>query len=239
MKTNSVILSLLLIFLMSSFCEAKVKIDRWQGSYIPTDFAIFYNKETGKKYSKVEGANLLKKHSNLSCCAIVDEVGYINGYYLNIEKELPISVVTLFLRHSLENETPKIGEQWPNFIIDTKNGQRLNLKTLKGKYVIIRFQREIYRGSLDVINSIENQLRINKTHCENIIPIVIINRPLSETMKKEWYDKTMFYVKENGENFFIKYGIENSVTVIIDRNGKLIKVYSFPKKVNILDFYRK
>lgn len=243
MNKIRLIYCLFFCFFIGSFCYAQdvIKMDSTKTVYTSIrqiKLDNVFNKQTGTKYSEEEMISLFKKYNNkVHLEIIIDEYGNEAGYYFD-----PNNPTDSTKSVTEENEV-KIGKKFPNFIFETSKDIQLNLEDLKGKYVLLRFDMAPsgYVLKKEEIDFVEKQIISNKVYADNVVPIILFIESSKKEVKELWENKdTIYHLVGDAFSYGIKYGIKiYPSTLVIDRNGNLLKVYSPSGDVNIADFYDK
>lgn len=189
-------------------------------------------KSTGKEMTEKEQQDAYIKHgSYINLEPVIDERGNIIHYIFDPEKPVHKGP------KEIKEMNVSIGEKFPNFILTTTDNEVINLQELKGKTVLIRF--ELNTISLNVpsedISTIDKELKSLSSELTNNLEAIAIFGSSQEEIKKELKDSyTNFKLIPDGWNFFRKYSVYRfPTTIIIDKNGILVKQFSATEKLNL------
>ena len=193
------------------------------------DFSKIYNKKTGKKIKKKRYLKLKKNNPNLQLERIIGVNGEIVKYLLDL------SIINNLPRNYRTKPIIK-GELFPNFIAKTINKRIIELKSQRGKIVILRFELEAnsFRFKKKEIKQLDNL--INKIKRKNEKVKAIIFFASNELDIKQGFDlqNSNFEIISNGYNFQEKFSITRfPTTIVIDKNGKLINYYNYVDEINL------
>ena len=202
---------------------------------IDSNFNIskLYNKLTGKKISGKEFNEIVKNNPNLPLEKIYDKRGNISKYYYdpNIKNSN---------HQDTDNKSIKIGEPFPDLIIKTVKNQEIKLSNLKGKLIILRFElfADNFRFKKHEIVDIDDQINESNRKSE-IEAIIIFTTPKEEINRGFDLENSNFKLVANGRNYHNKLYINNyPSTIVIDKEGILIDIYTYPDEINILELLK-
>jgi peroxiredoxin len=227
---KKVLITLLFFTVLITFGQEKTVFRKFITSRIEkVDFSKIYNKKTGKKIKKKRYLKLKKNNPNLQLERIIGVNGEIVKYLLDL------SIINNLPRNYRTKPIIK-GELFPNFIAKTINKRIIELKSQRGKIVILRFELEAnsFRFKKKEIKQLDNL--INKIKRKNEKVKAIIFFASNELDIKQGFDlqNSNFEIISNGYNFQEKFSITRfPTTIIIDKNGKLINYYNYVDEINL------
>lgn len=193
------------------------------------DYSNIYNKQTGKKISKKEFIKLIKSNPNLPIQKIIGKDGNVIKYLVDTTPQK--NSINNFRNNPIKN-----GEIFPNFIVNTTTNKKIELNTLKGKIVIVRFELEAnsFRFKKDEISMLDAKINQINNKEEKVVAIIIFASSKSDINKGFNLPNSNFNLVANGNNFFIKYSIRSiPSTAIIDQKGKLIQFFDDVDTINL------
>jgi peroxiredoxin len=227
---KKVLITLLFFTVLITFGQEKTVFRKFITSRIEkVDFSKIYNKKTGKKIKKKRYLKLKKNNPNLQLERIIGVNGEIVKYLLDL------SIINNLPRNYRTKPIIK-GELFPNFIAKTINKRIIELKSQRGKIVILRFELEAnsFRFKKKEIKQLDNL--INKIKRKNEKVKAIIFFASNELDIKQGFDlqNSNFEIISNGYNFQEKFSITRfPTTIVIDKNGKLINYYNYVDEINL------
>jgi hypothetical protein len=187
---------------------------------------LVYNKETGKPITEKEFNTLVRTNPNLNLEKIFSEEGHLVKYVYDPKNQ------NHFKRPFPFSVAPK-GKPYPNFIVTTISGKKIELEELKGKLVLVRFEyySDGFRFKENEIVDLNN--KINTLGIQNDIESIIIFKGQKKDVESNLnIDMSAFHVVINGGNFFEKYQINRfPKTALIDKNGNLIDYYDYSEDI--------
>lgn len=188
------------------------------------DFSKMYYKENGEKVLEEDFFKLVKNKINFSIEKIINEKGEIEKYFLSkeLKKTSPRDIT----------KRVKNGDVFPNFIVKTIKGEEINLKKLKGKTVILRFElfADNFRFKKNEIKELDK--KINQFGKEKVVAIIIFTTPKNEVIRGFNIENTNFKLVADGMSFNERYFINwYPTTIIIDSDGNLDKYYKNSEKI--------
>ncbi|MBT8384589.1 MAG: redoxin domain-containing protein [Bacteroidia bacterium] len=191
------------------------------------DLNLVYDKRTGEKVSVKEFRKLVKGNPRLYLEREYDARGNISRYIYDPNnpnaplKRYPYSIA------------PK-GKPYPNFIVNTTDGEQLELEKLRGKLVMVRFElfSSGFRFKKQEIEELNNN--INALGIEDQIEAIIIFRGSKDEIEREFSLKNSnFKLVPDGDKFFNKYQIDRfPMTVLIDKKGNLIDYFKYSEDID-------
>ena len=221
-----------MLFLSIQVFSQKVISVQREVKGIDTEFSIdkLYNKKTGEKILNEDFAKLLSKNPNLPLERVYDNRGNIIKYFYD-----PDNVNSVLVKNT-NNEKIENGEDFPNLILRTIDGETIKIEDLKGKMVILRMEMEAdtFRFKKHEIEELDKA--IDQTKRESEIEAIIIFRASKEQIKNGFDLKdSNFKLIPNGSNFQDKLNIRRfPSTIVLDKEGRIIKNYKSSNRIDIL-----
>lgn len=229
--TQKFILLIMLFLSIQMFPQKTISTQR-EVKRIDTEFSIdkLYNKKTGEKISNEEFLKLIRKNPNLPLERVYDNSGNVIKYLYD-----PENLNSTILKSS-SNKTPGNHEKFPNLIFTSIDGETIKLEDLRGKMVILRMemQADSFRFKKHEIEELDKA--INQTKRKSEIEAIIIFRTSKQEVKRGFDLKdSNFKLIPNGANYQDKLNIRTfPSTIIIDKEGRLIKVFKSSKTIDLL-----
>lgn len=203
----------------------KIKDDRFNLKKV-------YNKQTGKRITKEEFNEIIKKNPRLYFERLYNEKGEIVKYFIDPDSN------NMNLSKSL-NGQPKNGESFPEFELKTIDNKKIRLKELKGKFVIIRCELSTTSPILKKSEIIEFDRKIQTSKNKSKIEFITIFRSSKEEIS-QIFDVEKYYSSfvPNGFGFYGRNHIKRfPSTIVIDNEGKLVNIYFNSKDINIENLF--
>ena len=127
---------------------------------------------------------------------------------------------------------------FPNFKVTTIDGEKIELKDLKGKLVIIRFEGQgiALKFNKPIIEILDEKINAldNK---EEVEAIIIYQAPEDEVRENVELPHTNFKLVADGRKIAQKYYLnQTALTLIINQDGKLIDIYRNVYKIKLEDY---
>ena len=197
---------------------------------VDTEFSVdkLYNKKTGEQVSQQEFAQLIKQNPNLALEQVYDSEGNTVKYFYDPDK--PISSAATERGNAIT-----VGSSYPELTLKTVDGKKINLKDLKGKMVILRFEMEAdsFRFKKHEIEEMDRV--INATQRKSEIEAIIVFDATEQQIKQGFdLENSNFKLIPNGHNFHRKLNVNSFPhTVILDKQGRLMGEFSFSEEIDI------
>ena len=130
---------------------------------------------------------------------------------------------------------------FPNFKVTTIDGEKIELKDLIGKLVILRFEDQgvALKFNKPIIEILDEKINAldNK---EEVEAIIIYQASEDEIRENVELTDTNFKLVTNGLKLAQKYYLnQTALTLLIDQNGKLIDIYRNVYKIKLEDHLSK
>jgi hypothetical protein len=205
-------------------------------AYTDKDFSPnkVYYKGTGNKVTESDFRNLSKDNQKMYFEKEIDEEGNVIRYLYDPDNQNRSDTETSNVNVS-ENST------FPNFKVTTIDNKKIELKSLAGKLVILRFEFEANSFRFNKQEIVELDKKINALdNKEDVAAIIIFN--CSEDEVRTGFDlkDSNFELVANGLNFVSKYNIHRyPTTLLIDPAGKYIEQYSSSDHIILKDHLKK
>lgn len=197
------------------------------------DLDKVYNAITGEKIPKSDVIKMIQDNPKIHLEREYDIEGKILRYLYDPNDQNRSSNV-------VEPTKVSDGSAFPNFKLTTIDGKVSELRKLRGKFVILRFELGAsgFRFKKNEIAELDKQINVLKNK-ENVEAIIIFQCAEEEIRKGFDLKDSNFKLVANGFNFIIKYGIRKfPSTLLIDPYGKLIKDFDFSEDI-VLENYIK
>lgn len=197
-------------------------------TFVDKDFdpGKVYYKESGLKVSDSEFLKISRDNPKMYFEREIDEEGNIIRYIYDPNNQNPRTIGTLKAMVSENGE-------FPNFKLTTIDKKKIDLKNLRGKLVILRFENEAnsFRFKKQEIEELDNKINA-LNNSEKVKGIIIFLCSEDEVRQGFTLNKSNFELVANGQNFIFKYDIHQfPSTLLIDQNGKLIENYPFSEDI--------
>ena len=228
MKILTVIIILLLLGNTTFSQVSKIGVN-FTRTFADKDFDLdkVYFKDSGLKISKEEFFKITRENPRMYYEREVDEEGNVVRYIYDPANQTPRTTGNIKAMVSENGE-------FPNFKFTTIDKKRIELKNLRGKLVLLRFELEAnsFRFKKQEIEELDQ--KINELNNKEDVEAIIIFQCSEEEVRQGFtFKNSNFDLVANGQNFIFKYDIHHfPSTVLIDQNGKLIENYSFPDDIN-------
>lgn len=187
-----------------------------------------YNKQTGKKITREEFNEFIKKNPKFYFERLYNEKGEITKYFIDPNSNKKS------LSKSLNNQ-PKNGEFFPEFELRTIDNKKIKLKNLKGKFVIIRCELSATNPRLRKSEIIDLDKKVSTSKNKSKIELINVFRSSKEEIY-QGFDLENYNSKfvPNGYGFYGRNHIKRfPSTFVIDKEGRLINIYFSSKEINI------
>ncbi len=204
-------------------------------SFVDKDFSPdkVYNKATGAKVSERDYRKILEENPRLYLEREIDEEGNVIRYLYDPNKP------TVSDKPNLMTNIPEKGSV-PNFKLTAIDGKKIELANLQGKLVILRFEQGAgdLRFKKNEIADLDKKINSLKNK-ENVEAIILFECPEEEVRKGFDLKDSNFKLIADGRNFSFKYDVHfYPTTLLIDQNGKLIKVYFNSEDINLEEYIK-
>ena len=231
-----VLFILAFIISLQLFAQEQIGI-QFEKKRIDTEFNIdkLYNKKTGKRVSQKEFEKLVKQNPNLPLERVYDNIGNTVKYFYDPDKSNSLST-------SNSDEPVEIGAYYPELIFKTIDGEKIRLKDLKGKMVILRFEMEADTFRFKKHEIEEMDQGINETQRGSEIEAIIIFDATEQQIRKGFdLTNSNFKLVPNGFNFQRKMNIRSfPSTIILDKQGRLMEEFPMMSEgIDILELLDK
>ncbi|AKA36213.1 MAG: hypothetical protein CMH48_03140 [Muricauda sp.] len=193
---------------------------------------VFY-KDTGRKITKRTFSELIRKNPNLYLEKEIDEHGNVVRYFYDPKNQVANNTP------NARNELIEKGN-FPNFKMTTIDQTKIDLKELKGKLVILRFElcANDFRFKKHEIQKLDEKINAlaNK---KSVKSIIVFQCNKNEVRKGFDLKNSNFELVANGQNFIEKYGITRfPSTLLLDQNGNFIEKYSYSEDIDLEEFLK-
>jgi len=189
---------------------------------------MVYNKITGQRMSKSAVHKLIKNNPNLQLENVYNKSGEIIKYLYNPENN------TNFSKSSAKGSIES-GNQIPEFIFKTVQGEKLDSEKLKGKWLIIRFEgfAESFTIKHDELKELHEKID-NSEFKKSIAAIIIFQNDENSIEKLFPNENSNFKVVTNGIPFHRIFKITRTPkTLVIDPNGVLVNSYNYSEDIDL------
>jgi peroxiredoxin len=223
-------LVILLFFIVSGiFSQTKITRKFTTTQVEKIDLSKIYSKKTGEKIKKKKYIELVKNNPHIQLERVYGVDKKVVKYLLDFTK-------TDSLLKNYSTKSIIEGELFPNFIAQTIDKKKIELNKLRGKIVILRFELEAnsFRFKKQEIKQIDNLINKIKNKSKKVEAIIFFASNKSDIKKGFDLPNSNFQLIPNSLNFQEKYSITRfPSTILIDKNGKLVKHYKFTGDINL------
>lgn len=233
--TKKIIFILLVASIASStFSQTIVKKNARIVHVQKTDKIKVILKSTGEEMTDNELVKAYIKFGKyINLVPVIDENGELLHYIFDADKPV----------HQGPDEIPQInvaiGEPFPNFIFNTIDGETINLKELKDKIVIVRFELDANSMLLPQINIPVLDKQLNGVSGTPFVAIALFCDSKEEVAKKFNGQKTNFKLVADGWDFCSKYSVNTfPTTIVIDKNGNLLHQFFGADEIDFKSLFR-
>lgn len=184
-----------------------------------------YDYYTEQKISEKELRKMVKKNPRLHFYPYYDIYGKKIKHYVDQNGSGTYTMMSV-------NTKPEEGKPIPNIEVSTIEKETLNLKKLRGKVVILRFEMEsnTFRFKKEEIADFEQMINDSGRNSE-IEAIIIFKDSKAEVLEGFNPKFSNFHAVSDGEGFQFMYNIHRfPSTYLIDKNGILVNKYYSPDK---------
>lgn len=233
---NRVYFLVVLFFLsVQVFAQNEISVRREVKRIDVVSIDKLYNKKTGKLVSKKEFERLVRNNPNLPIEREYDNKGNVVKYLYD-----PDNVNSFFLNNDGSEKVRK-GEYFPELVLQTIDGKILKIKDLKGKMVIVRFEKEADTFRFKKYEIEELDVAINQTQRKSEIEAIIIFDASKKQIQKGFdLIDSNFELIPNGYGFHRKLNIISfPSTIILDKEGRLMEEFNWSDEIDILDMLNK
>lgn len=230
-------ISLILLFsiLMTNTIIGQVKLSEnisQRKSYVTKldKNKVFY-KETGQKIPDPELLKIVEDNPSVFLEKETDDEGNVLKYIYDPNNQNGDGAKKI-LDSYISGDVP-----FPNFKVTTIDGEKIELKDLKGKLVIIRFEGQgialkFNKPIIEILDEKINAL-VNK---EEVEAFIIYQASEDEIRENVELTDSNFKLVANGLKLAQKYYLnQTALTLLIDQNGKLIDIYRNVYKIKLED----
>lgn len=222
------ILSISFIIVTTAYSQNQQIATSYKRPFIDKDWDLnkIYYKATGLKISVDEYHKLHQQFQRLYWEREINEEGHVVRYLFDPNDQNKNG------KPNLMTNIPEKGAV-PNFKLTAIDGEKIELKNLQGKLVIVRFERDAgVRFNKNEIAELDKKINSLKNK-ENIEAIIIFECSEEEVRKGFDLKDSNFKLIADGQNFSFKYDVHLYPTsLLIDQNGKLIKVFFYSDGIN-------
>ena len=188
-------------------------------------------KETGQKIPNSELLKIVEDNPRVFLENETDDEGNVLRYLYDPNNQNGNGAKKI-LDSYISGDVP-----FPNFRVSTIDGEKIELKDLKGKLVILRFESKLIGLQFNKpwIEELDEKINalVNK---EEIEAIIIVESPQEEIIEAIDLSNSNFKIVANGLKIKEKYFINQTpTTLLIDKNGKLIGIYRNNYKIKLED----
>ena len=229
---RKIVLALLLSFLMTDVIVGQIKSTKGlpqRKSYTTKlDINKVYYKETEQKIPDSVFDKIVKDNPRIFLEKETDDEGNILRYLYDSNNQINggMELLNSYIADSIP---------FPNFRVSTIEGEKIELKDLKGKLVIIRFESEIggLQFNMPWIKELDEKINALNNK-EDVAAIIIFEASEDEARKHIDLSDSNFKLVADGLKIKEKYFIHQTpVTLLIGQNGKLIGVYKNSKEIKL------
>lgn len=233
---SKIVLALLLFFLTTNALVGQIKLSNeisQRKSYV-TKFdksKVFY-KETLQKIPDPEFLKIVEDNPRTFFERETDDEGNLIRYLYDPNDQKGDGAKKI-LDSYIAGDVP-----FPNFKVTTIDGEKIELKDLKGKLVILRFEGQgvALKFNKPIIEILDEKINAldNK---EEVEAIIIYQAPEDEVRENVELPHTNFKLVADGRKIAQKYYLnQTALTLIINQDGKLIDIYRNVYKIKLEDY---
>lgn len=233
---SKIVLALLFSFLMTNASIGQVKLSSeiaQRKSYVTKldKNKVFY-KETGQKIPDPELLKIVEDNPSVFLEKETDDEGNVLKYIYDPNNQNGDGAKKI-LDSYISGDVP-----FPNFKVTTIDGEKIELKDLKGKLVIIRFEGQgialkFNKPIIEILDEKINAL-VNK---EEVEAFIIYQASEDEIRENVELTDSNFKLVANGLKLAQKYYLnQTALTLLIDQDGKLIDIYRNIYKIKLEDY---
>jgi peroxiredoxin len=228
-----IILVFSFIYVGTVYCQNQQIGKSYTRSFIDKDWDIskLYNKVTGTRVTEGEFHKIRQENPKMYIEREIDEEGNVIRYLYDPNKPAVND------KPNLMTNIPERGLV-PNFKVKTIDGKKIELASLQGKLVILRFECGAgdFRFKKNEIAELDKKINALKNK-ENVEAIIIFECSEEEVRKGFDLQNSNFNLIADGRNFSFKYGVHfYPSTLLIDQSGKLINVYFNSEDINLEEY---
>ena len=188
-------------------------------------------KETGQKIPDPELLKIVEDNPSVFLEKETDDEGNVLKYIYDPNNQNGDGAKKI-LDSYISGDVP-----FPNFRVSTIDGEKIELKDLKGKLVILRFESKLIGLQFNKpwIEELDEKINalVNK---EEVEAIIIYQASEDEIREDVELTDTNFKLVADGRKIAQKYYINQTpTTFLIDKNGKLIGIYRNIYKIKLED----
>ncbi|NLA63055.1 MAG: redoxin domain-containing protein [Bacteroidales bacterium] len=188
-------------------------------------------KETGQKIPNSELLKIVEDNPRVFLENETDDEGNVLRYLYDPNNQ-NVDSAKKILDSYISGDVP-----FPNFRVSTIDGEKIELKDLKGKLVILRFESKLIGLQFNKpwIEELDEKINalVNK---EEVEAIIIYQASEDEIREDVELTDTNFKLVADGRKIAQKYYINQTpTTFLIDKNGKLIGIYRNIYKIKLED----
>ena len=188
-------------------------------------------KETGQKIPNSELLKIVEDNPRVFLENETDDEGNVLRYLYDPNNQ-NVDSAKKILDSYISGDVP-----FPNFRVSTIDGEKIELKDLKGKLVILRFESKLIGLQFNKpwIEELDEKINalVNK---EEVEAIIIYQASEDEIREDVELTDTNFKLVADGRKIAQKYYINQTpTTFLIDKNGKLIVIYRNIYKIKLED----
>ena len=224
---NYYFLSLFVLLFFQGFGQEKnnlVSSEHTITRALHLDLNKVYNKETGQKMSPEEVEKLLWNNSNLRLEPFFGDDGKVSRFYYYPDASSGEGIFS--------TETIEEGKPFPDFSMRTTEGEKVRLKNLKGKLVVLHFALDAMRFRYDELEKLDAQVN-TLVPKGNVKALVVLGSRESNLAPQFDSANSNFSLVNEGSGFIEKFGLRwVPSTIVIDGDGKLIGIF---KSVDDID----
>lgn len=221
---SKIVLALLFSFLMTNAIVGQVKLSENispRKTYVTSlDIDKVYHKETGHKIPKSDFNKIVKDNPGVFLEKQTDDEGNLQRYLYDPNNQINggMNLLKSYISDSIA---------FPNFRVSTIDGEKIELKDLIGKLVILRFESGTLGVQLNMPWIEELDEKINAlNNKESVEAIIIIDSTEEEAEKQINLSNSNLKLVADGLKIKEKYFINQTpTTLLIGINGQLIGVY--------------
>ena len=236
---SKIVLTLLFSFIMINAVVSQEKektVSPQRESYAEEfDKNKIYYKETGQKIPYSEFFKIVEDNPRVFLENETDDEGNVLRYLYDPNNQ-NVDSAKKILDSYISGDVP-----FPNFRVSTIDGEKIELKDLNGKFVIILLesQGKALKFNKRIIDELDEKINALNSK-ENIEAIVIYRASEDEIREDVELTNSNFKLVADGYKIALKYYIFQTPTVLlIDQNGKLIGTYRNSYKIKLEDHLSK
>jgi len=187
-----------------------------------------YDKNTGEKIPKNKVTKLLRENPNIALESVYDKAGNVERYLYDSNNHATFLVPE-------PNEKVKNGELFPEFLLTTSTGLKIDSKELAGKITLLRFmgEAEDYTMKMEEIKELNEKIE-NSAHKEKIEAFILFGNDMKSIESLFKLKDSNFKIVPNAYNFHRKFNIVRTPTTLVLNPDRTVENwYNYSEDINL------